>query len=325
MSTLDTAKKAIEKEFEIFSKKFDGYFSSDNELLSAVNNYILQKKGKQIRPIMALLAAKCLGDVNDSSYDGATAIEMLHTASLIHDDIVDEADSRRGQKSINNVWQNKVSVLVGDYLLSQALNVASQTDSLEIIKSICTVGKKLTDGELIQLYNSKNRTFNEDIYYNVIKKKTAVLFSTACFIGAKSVSNNQQMIDSLVEFGTIFGICFQIRDDIFDYLSTEKEIGKPVGNDIREGKATLPLIYAINNISGTKRDEIIDTLRKENKTNKEVEQLINFTIEMGGIEYASKKMKEFEQEGIKCLDSIPDSEAKKALLMLLNYTLVREY
>ena len=142
MSTLDTAKKAIEKEFEIFSKKFDGYFSSDNELLSAVNNYILQKKGKQIRPIMALLAAKCLGDVNDSSYDGATAIEMLHTASLIHDDIVDEADSRRGQKSINNVWQNKVSVLVGDYLLSQALNVASQTDSLDIIKSICKISEK---------------------------------------------------------------------------------------------------------------------------------------------------------------------------------------
>ncbi len=324
MSTLDTAKKAIEKEYEIFSKKFEGYFASDNELLSAVNSYILQKKGKQIRPIMALLAAKCLGYVNDSSYDGATSVEMLHTASLIHDDIVDEAESRRGQKSVNSVWQNKVAVLVGDYLLSQALNVASQTNSLDIIKSICSVGKELTDGELIQLYNSKNRTFNEEVYYKVIKKKTAVLFSTACFIGGKSVSDNQQMIDSLVNFGTIFGLCFQIRDDIFDYLSTEKEIGKPVGNDIREGKATLPLIYALNNATEAKRNEMIDLLKKENKSDKEVEQLINFAVENGGIEYSAKKMREFEQDGIKSLESIPDSDAKKALLLLLNYTIIRE-
>lgn len=325
MSTLDTAKLAIKKEYEIFSKKFDGYFASDNELLSAVNSYILQKKGKQIRPIMAILAAKCLGEVNDASYDGATAVEMLHTASLIHDDIVDEAETRRGQKSINNIWQNKVSVLVGDYLLSQALNVVSQTNSLEIIKSICSVGKELTDGELMQLYNSKNRTFNEEVYYKIIKKKTAVLFSTACFIGAKSVSNNKQMLDSLVNFGTIFGLCFQIRDDIFDYLSTEKKIGKPVGNDIRECKATLPLIYAFNKVSEAKREEMINLLKKENKNDQEVEQLINFAVDNGGIEYAANKMKEFEKDGIDALNSIPESDAKKALLMLLNYTMIREY
>lgn len=325
MSTLDTAKKAIENEYKLFSEKFECYFESDNELLSAVNKYILQKRGKQIRPIMALLAAKCVGDVNDSCYNGATAIEMLHTASLIHDDIVDEADSRRGQKSVNNIWQNKVAVLVGDYLLSQALNVASKTNSLEIIKSICSVGKELTDGELIQLYNSQNRTFDENVYYNIIKKKTSVLFSTACFIGAKSVCDDVKKIDALVNFGTIFGICFQIRDDVFDYLSTQKEIGKPVGNDIRECKATLPLIHALNLSSEEKREKMIDLLKKKEKTDEEVEQLINFTVDNGGIDYAANKMKEFEQEGIKALDIIPDSDAKNALLMLLNYTIIRNY
>ena len=322
MISIEQIKEHIQKEYEEFKIKFREAFQSNNELINVVNKYILQKTGKQIRPLLTLLAAKSLGVINEDTYRCAIAMEMLHTASLIHDDVVDESNERRGQASVNSKWNNKISILIGDYLLSQSLAIANQTKNLKILDKITSLGKQLSEGELIQMDNVKNINCKEDRYFEVIKKKTASLFETCTYAGAVSVGANSEEIEKLRKFGEIYGICFQIKDDIFDYISTEKKIGKPVGNDIREGKITLPLIYALN--QSEEKNTYLEIIKNKNFTKENIEKIIDFVIKNKGIEYAKQKMKEYQEKANLLLETIENQEIKHSLELVLQHTIERE-
>ena len=322
MISIEQIKEPIQKEYEEFKIKFREAFQSNNELINVVNKYILQKTGKQIRPLLTLLAAKSLGVINEDTYRCAIAMEMLHTASLIHDDVVDESNERRGQASVNSKWNNKISILIGDYLLSQSLAIANQTKNLKILDKITSLGKQLSEGELIQMDNVKNINCKEDKYFEVIKKKTASLFETCTYAGAVSVGANNEEIEKLRKFGEIYGICFQIKDDIFDYISTEKKIGKPVGNDIREGKITLPLIYALN--QSEEKNTYLEIIKNKNFTKENIEKIIDFVIKNKGIEYAKQKMKEYQEKANLLLETIENQEIKHSLELVLQHTIERE-
>lgn len=322
MISIEQIKEPIQKEYEEFKIKFREAFQSNNELINVVNKYILQKTGKQIRPLLTLLAAKSLGVINEDTYRCAIAMEMLHTASLIHDDVVDESNERRGQASVNSKWNNKISILIGDYLLSQSLAIANQTKNLKILDKITSLGKQLSEGELIQMDNVKNINCKEDRYFEVIKKKTASLFETCTYAGAVSVGANSEEIEKLRKFGEIYGICFQIKDDIFDYISTEKKIGKPVGNDIREGKITLPLIYALN--QSEEKNTYLEIIKNKNFTKENIEKIIDFVIKNKGIEYAKQKMKEYQEKANLLLETIENQEIKNSLELVLQHTIERE-
>ncbi len=322
MISIEQIKEPIQKEYEEFKIKFREAFQSNNELINVVNKYILQKTGKQIRPLLTLLAAKSLGVINEDTYRCAIAMEMLHTASLIHDDVVDESNERRGQASVNSKWNNKISILIGDYLLSQSLAIANQTKNLKILDKITSLGKQLSEGELIQMDNVKNINCKEDKYFEVIKKKTASLFETCTYAGAVSVGANNEEIEKLRKFGEIYGICFQIKDDIFDYISTEKKIGKPVGNDIREGKITLPLIYALN--QSEEKNTYLEIIKNKNFTKENIEKIIDFVIKNKGIEYAKQKMEEYRKKANLLLETIENQEVKNSLELVLQHTIERE-
>lgn len=322
MISIEQIKEPIQTEFEKFQEKFYHAFNSDNELINIVNQYILKKTGKQIRPILTILAAKSQGEVNENTYRCAIAMEMLHTASLIHDDVVDESNERRGQESVNAKWNNKVSILVGDYLLSQALFIANETENHKILTKITQLGKKLSEGELLQISNVKNINCDEEKYIDVIRKKTAALFETCTYSGAISVKYNELQTKILEKFGEIYGICFQIKDDIFDYISSEKKLGKPVGNDIREGKITLPLLYALN--VSQKKEEYLDIIRRKDFSKENINKIINFTISNGGIEYAKQKMEKYKQEALTILKNIENEKIRKSLELVLQHTIERE-
>ncbi len=323
MISIEQIKEPVREEFMQFDQSFKKAFESKNEILSIVNNYIYGNKGKQIRPLLTFLSAKICGKTTESTINTAIALELLHTASLIHDDIVDDTYERRGKESVNALWKNKIAVLVGDYLLSQSLHIAGKTRKIDILDKITYLGKELSDGELLQISNAKNIMTEEAKYLEVIQKKTAALFSVCTSCGAISVNASQTQIERLDKFGKIYGMCFQIKDDIFDYISTEKEIGKPVGNDIREGKITLPLLYALNTAKESEKEEYTDILRKKEFTKENVEKLINFAIEKGGIEYAKKRMDDFQQEATKTLEIFEDNILKKHLLLTLQHTIER--
>ena len=322
MISIEQIKEPIQKEYEEFKIKVKEAFQSNNELINVVNKYILQKTGKQIRPLLTLLAAKSLGVINEDTYRCAIAMEMLHTASLIHDDVVDESNERRGQASVNSKWNNKISILIGDYLLSQSLSIANQTKNLKILDKITNLGKQLSEGELIQMDNVKNINCKEDKYFEVIKKKTASLFETCTYTGAVSVGASSEEIEKLRKFGEIYGICFQIKDDIFDYISSEKKIGKPVGNDIREGKITLPLIYALN--QSEEKNTYLEIIKNKNFTKENIEKIINFAIQNKGIEYAKQKMREYQEKANLLLETIENQEIKHSLQLVLQHTIERE-
>lgn len=323
MISLEQIKEPVSAEFARFDQSFQEAFESKNQILSVVNNYIYKNKGKQIRPLLTLLGAKICKPTTDSTFHTAISLELLHTASLIHDDIVDDTFERRGEPSVNALWKNKIAVLVGDYLLSQSLYVAGKTRNIEILDRITNLGKELSDGELLQISNAQNIETEENKYLEVIRKKTAALFSVCTSCGAISVGATEEQIERLSEFGSIYGICFQIKDDIFDYISTEKEIGKPVGNDIREGKITLPLLYALNTTQESEKEQYIKILKNKEFSKENVDKLIQFAIEKGGIEYAQKRMGDFQQEAIKTLDIFEESDFKKSLLLVLQHTIER--
>ncbi len=322
MISIEQIKDPIREEFKLFDKYFEEAFQTENELLSVVNGYLRDNKGKQIRPIMTFLAGKICGKTNDATINSAIALELLHTASLVHDDIVDDTYERRGKESVNAIWKNKISVLVGDYLLSQSLSIANKTQNLKILNEITNLGKELSEGELLQISNTKNIIVDEEKYLQVIRKKTAMLFSTCTKSGAISVNASDENIEKLRLFGELYGICFQIKDDIFDYISSEKEIGKPVGNDIREGKITLPLLYALKNSEDA--DEYIKILKDKDFSKENIDKLISFAINNKGIEYAEKRMNEFKNEAVKILDTFEDSDIKKSLIMTLEHTIQRK-
>ena len=307
MERLSIIKRPIEGEFDDFVRLFNESLTNTDGLLSQVLEHIKHRGGKRMRPLLILLIAKNYGGVNDVTLRSAVGLELLHTASLVHDDVVDESKERRGQPSVNAVYNNKVAVLVGDYVLSTALLNISYTNNSDILRSIAVLGRNLSNGEILQLSNIQNTEFSEDIYYDVIKMKTAALFESCCEVGTLSVNANERQIELAKEFGRNLGIIFQIRDDIFDYYDS-KEIGKPTGNDMAEGKLTLPVLYALNSTHDSEMEEIARKVKRNDVTRYEIARLVDFTKNNGGIEYAERKMLELRQKCMEFIDSESVSE-----------------
>ncbi|MCH5226953.1 MAG: polyprenyl synthetase family protein [Muribaculaceae bacterium] len=296
---------------------------SDNELMDAVVSNYLLTKGKQIRPIMVILSAKFFGDVNNHVLHAGAALEMLHNASLIHDDVVDESALRRGMATINSQWGNHMAVLVGDFFVSNALSAGISTGNLAIITALSDLGKELSIGEVDQICNVREHRFDEENYISMIRKKTASLFRNCVKMGAEAVGVSEKEYKDLVHYGELLGLCFQIRDDIFDYFSNS-QIGKPTGNDLKEGKVTLPLLHALEEAPQSVSNNIKEILRKGDLTEKEIQDLIEFAKEYGGIEYAYKKMRDFQEEAQKYLDNYPASEWKDTFQLLFDYIISRD-
>lgn len=323
MDTLSIIKKPISSELELLNRVLSDSLQTRNELLNSIVDYYLETKGKQMRPILVLLAARMFGAVSKMTIDAAVSVELLHNASLIHDDVVDESDRRRGRKSVNALWDNKVAVLVGDFFVSSALRQALATRHLEIIDTLSYLGGELAGGEIDQLTNTRDHVLSEEAYFQVIRQKTASLFIACMRMGALSVGAPADRLIQLERFGEKLGLCFQIKDDIFDYYENE-EIGKPTGNDIREGKITLPLLFALTQADDPRRDAMYELTKKEGLTTDEISLLIEYAKETGGIEYANRMMAKFRDEAIACLAGFDNKEVCDALVHVLDYTLSRK-
>lgn len=320
---MDFIKNIIGKELSTFEKKFSDAVSTQAPLLDRIMKYIIDRKGKQLRPMFVFLSAKLHGEINESTYRAAALVEILHTATLVHDDVVDEAMERRGFFSINAIWKNKIAVLVGDYLLSKGLLLATENNDFEQLHILSDAVRQMSEGELLQIEKSRKLNLDESVYFEIIKNKTASLLSSACASGAYSTSNNKKTADLMKKFGENVGMAFQIKDDLFDYGN--EDIGKPTGNDIKEKKLTLPLIYTINNADKSVRKKLIYLLKNENKNPDSVKFVISQVIENGGIKYAEEKMYTFRDEAIQILNQFNDSPAKNALEELVRYTTDRKY
>lgn len=323
MTFIETIRQPILNEMQLFEKTFVEALHTENPLLQSVNEYVLQRSGKQLRPMLVLLSAKLCGEINQTTIDGAISLQLLHTASLIHDDVVDDTLERRGDASVNARWTNKIAILSGDYILSKSLQCASRTDNLLVLKSMANIGMQLSDGELLQLINASLSADSEANYFNIIRKKTALLFSTCAEVGGLSVSADEVQLTHLRNFGEYLGICFQIKDDIFDYYDDVK-IGKPTGNDIRDGKLTLPLIYALQNSDDTAKNTILDIIDRKDFTSENIQTITRFTTESGGIEYAAKRMDEFKNKAIEELRCFADGNVKESLILCAEFAVSRE-
>ncbi len=324
MNYIESIKKPIEDEMQLFQKTFALALHTDNSLLLSVNEYVMQKTGKQLRPMLVILSAKLCGEVNQTSLDGALSLELLHTASLIHDDVVDDTNERRGKPSVNARFTNKIAILSGDYILSKALGWAALTDNLPILKAMANIGMQLADGELLQLMNSQLSNTSEEDYYTMIRKKTALLFATCAEVGGLSVGTDVESLEHLRNFGENLGICFQIKDDIFDYTE-DAHIGKPTGNDIRDGKVTLPLIYSLLNAPVDEKQSVLDWIGSKNFSPENIHAITQFAHQNGGVNYALKKMQYFKNKAIIELNSFPESEVKTGLIACAEYAASRDF
>ena len=313
----------IAKELEIFEKVFKESVKSHVSLLDTIMRYIVKRKGKQLRPMFVLLAAKLTGEVNDKTYRAASLVELLHTATLVHDDVVDESYERRGFFSINALWKNKVAVLVGDYLLSKGLLLSLDNDDFEVLKILSHAVKQMSEGELLQIEKARNLNLQEDIYFEIIKNKTASLLASSCAAGAYSSSQDQLAAAKMRQFGEWVGIAFQIKDDLFDYGN--EDVGKPTGNDIREKKLTLPLIYTLNHCEPKVKKELIYIIKNENRRKEKVNHVIDIVKKSGGILYSRQKMEEYRDKSLRLLYEFEDSEVRKTLEELVRYTTDRKY
>lgn len=323
MDYLSTIKKPIEGNLEQFIALFDASMSHTDGLLSQVLEHIKKKAGKRMRPMLILLSAKNYGAISDVTLHSAVGLELLHTASLVHDDVVDESEERRGQASVNAVYNNKVAVLVGDYLLSTALLNVALTDNNKIVRYLSELGRTLSRGEILQLSNIRSEEISEDVYYEVIKQKTAALFEACCAIGALSAGASDEEIEKAKQFGQNLGIIFQIRDDIFDYYDSD-EIGKPTGNDMAEGKLTLPVIYAINKSNMPSIITLAKKVKSRTINSDEIAVLVEYTKEHGGIEYAEQRMEYFRSLCVEYIENhVDDSELKGAFQAYLDYVIRR--
>lgn len=320
---VDNLKAPIEKELELFEQKFRDVMRSNVALLDKVNYYIYQRKGKQVRPMFIFLAAKMCGEVTDATYVGASLVELLHTATLVHDDVVDDAYERRGFFSINALWKNKIAVLVGDYFLSKGLLLALDTKNYNLLHITSTAVKRMSEGELLQMEKARKLDIDESIYFEIIKNKTASLIAAACEVGAASTSDNSELIEKMRLIGENIGIAFQIKDDLFDY--GEADIGKPRGIDIKERKMTLPLIYTLNNSSKDEKKWVINTVKNHNEDRERVNELIKFIKSKGGIKYTEDMMYEYKHRAFDIIKTIDDSPAKTGLIDLVNYITERNY
>lgn len=325
MSDIELIKSTLKGEMKEFEPYFKSRLKTDIPILNIITNYLIKRKGKQMRPMLVFLSAKLnsSGSVTEASYIAASLIEILHTATLIHDDVVDETYERRGFFSINALWKSKIAVLVGDYFLSKGLLTALDTDQVGVLKIVSEAVREMSEGELLQIEKSRKLDINEEIYYQVIEKKTASLIASCAGAGALSVGATESQILKMKEFGKNLGIAFQLKDDLFDY-EKKSVIGKPTGNDIKEKKMTLPLIHVLQKVSKSEKRRLLSTIRKHHKNDKKVQEIIQYVTENGGIEYAHEKMIEYSNKATNILNEYPDSEAKNALLALVNYTITRK-
>tara|TARA_B100000929_G_scaffold272483_1_gene244052 strand:- start:6131 stop:7108 length:978 start_codon:yes stop_codon:yes gene_type:complete len=317
-------KAPINFEMELFEKKFRLSMSSKVALLNRITHYVVNRKGKQMRPMFVFLVSKMVsgGEVNDRTYRGASVIELIHTATLVHDDVVDDSNRRRGFFSINALWKNKIAVLVGDYLLSKGLLLSIDNNDFDLLKIISVAVREMSEGELLQIEKARKLDITEEIYYDIIRQKTATLIAACCSLGAASVKPDSKHVERMRKFGELIGMAFQIKDDLFDY--GEEKIGKPTGIDIKEQKMTLPLIYTLNHASEKDRRWLINSVKNHNKDSKRVKEVIQFVKNSGGLEYAVAKMKEFQQEAFHKLKSYPDSPYKQSLELMMNYVIDRK-
>jgi len=319
-------KEPIREEMELFEQKFRNSMSSKVALLNRITYYIVNRKGKQMRPMFVFLVAKMLSDdskVSERTYRGASVIELIHTATLVHDDVVDDSNKRRGFFSINALWKNKIAVLVGDYLLSKGLLLSIDNGDFDLLRIISVAVREMSEGELLQIEKARRLDIVEEVYYEIIRQKTATLIAACCAMGACSVQPEQpELIEKMRLFGEYIGMAFQIKDDLFDY--TEDAIGKPTGIDIKEQKMTLPLIYVLNTCTEKEKQWLINSVKKYNKDKKRVKEVIAFVKTHNGLEYATAKMKEFQQKALNILNDFPTSPYKEALTLMVNYVIDRK-
>lgn len=309
---------------ELFEKKFRLAMSSKVALLNRITHYIVNRKGKQMRPMFVFLVAKMVsnGEVVDRTYRGASVIELIHTATLVHDDVVDDSNQRRGFFSINALWKNKIAVLIGDFLLSKGLLLSIDNGDFDLLKIISVAVREMSEGELLQIEKARKLDITEDVYYEIIRQKTATLIAACCSLGAASVKPDSEYVELMRKFGELIGMAFQIKDDLFDYGT--KSIGKPVGIDIKEQKMTLPLIHVLNTCNKKDKRWLINSVKNHNKDKKRVNEVIEFVKNNGGLEYAVSKMKVFQSEAMQILNKFPDSEYKSSLELMVNYVIERK-
>ena len=324
MKTVEQIKIPIQKEMEFFEIKFKASMISKVSLLNRITHYIIKRKGKQMRPMFVFLVAKMVsnGNFSERTYRGASIIELIHTATLVHDDVVDDSNRRRGFFSLNALWKNKIAVLVGDYLLSKGLLLSIDNDDFDILKHISIAVREMSEGELLQIEKARQLDITEEVYFDIIRKKTATLIAACTAIGATSVDADKMEIEKMRNFGELIGIAFQIKDDLFDY--SEDKIGKPTGIDIKEQKMTLPLIYTLNHCSKKEKKWLINSVKNHNKDKKRVKEVIAFVKQNNGIDYTIKKMKEYQQNALQILKTYPDSPYRDSLITMVNYVIERE-
>ncbi|MDC3257745.1 polyprenyl synthetase family protein [Flavobacteriales bacterium] len=323
MSIIRKIQAPIKIEMNLFEDKFKKSLSSNIILLDKIMHYIIKRKGKQMRPMFVFLTAKLFNKFNEKTYRAASMIELLHTATLVHDDVIDEANLRRGVFSINALWKNKVAVLVGDFLLSRGLLLAVKNKEYELLEIMSATVQDMSEGELLQIEKARKLDITESVYYEIIRKKTASLIAACCSSGANSVEESNIMIEKMRVFGETAGIAFQIKDDLFDY-SKNTLIGKSTGIDIREQKMTLPLIYTLNSVDKKLKNYIINIIKNHNKNEKKVGEVIELVKQNGGLDYAKKIMLKFYNEALEILDDFEDNEAKTSLQLLLDYVINRK-
>lgn len=321
---VEEIKRPINEEMKLFEQKFYESMQSKVALLDKVTRFIVTTKGKQMRPMFVFLCAKLVGDVNEKTYRGASMIELIHTATLVHDDVVDESFKRRNFFSINALWKNKIAVLVGDFLLSKAVLLSTDHKDYDLLSVISRTIREMSEGELLQLEKARKLDITEDVYFEIIRQKTATLIAACCEIGALSNNADEALAKKMMQFGTYTGMAFQIKDDLFDYLSSNF-IGKPVGIDIKEQKMTLPLIHTLKIANETDRKYYFNTIKRYNNDQKRVKELIAFVKISGGLDYAITVMKDFQQQAKNILNEFPDSDVKKSLNMMLDYVIERKF
>lgn len=323
MAAVKEIKAPVDRELKEFEIRFRKSMKSNTPLLDRITHYIVKRKGKQMRPMFVFLSARLCGDTNDATYTAASLIELLHTATLVHDDVVDDANLRRGFFSINALWKNKIAVLVGDFLLARGLLLSVEEGRYELLRIVSEAVSQMSEGELLQIEKSRKLDITEEVYFDIIRQKTASLIAACCSSGAHSVGADEETTKRMGKFGELVGMAFQIKDDLFDYGSGQG-IGKPTGIDIKEKKLTLPLIYAINNASKSDRRRIIQTVKHHNTDKVRVGEIIQYVVDSGGLEYAHGKMMEFRDRALEILHTFESDDARNALEELVNYTIHRK-
>ena len=324
MKVVEQIKEPIYEEMELFEEKFTASMSSKVALLNRITHFIVNRKGKQMRPMFVFLTAKMLnqGKINERTYRGAAVIELIHTASLVHDDVVDDSNLRRGFFSVNALWKNKIAVLVGDYMLSKGMLLCIENEDFDLLKIISVAVREISEGELLQIEKARKLDITEEVYYNIIRQKTATLLAACCAMGARTVQDDDALVEKMRLFGEYIGMAFQIKDDLFDYGETA--IGKPTGIDIKEQKMTLPLIYTLNNVSAPEKNWLIQSVKRHNRDKKRVKQVIEKVKAAGGLVYAEEKMEEFRQKALKLLMDFPQDPYRNALEQMVNYVISRK-